>query len=57
MDGDSLMRFKWILIVEALLAGAFVSLTRAFFVIYLVSIDTEVRPHRLWSLFRLLHHY
>ena len=42
MDGDSLVRFKWILIVEALLAGAYVSLTRGLFVIYLVSIGNRI---------------
>ena len=36
------MRFKWILILEALLAGAYVSLTRGLFVIYLVSIGNRI---------------
>jgi hypothetical protein len=42
LDGDSLVRFKWILIVEALLAGAYVSLPRGLFVIYLVSIGNRI---------------
>lgn len=38
MEQDTLLRFKWILIFEAMFAGAYISLTRGLFVIYLVSI-------------------
>lgn len=38
MERDNLLRFKWILIFEATFAGAYISLTRGLFVIYLVSI-------------------
>jgi len=37
-----LLRFKWILILEAMFAGAYISLTRGLFVIYLTSIGQEV---------------
>lgn len=42
MEKDSLLKFKWILILEAVFAGAYISLTRGLFVIYLTSIGYGV---------------
>lgn len=42
MEQDTLLKFKWILIFEAMFAGAYISLTRGLFVIYLVSIGYRI---------------
>lgn len=42
MEKSALVRFKWILVLEALFAGAYVSLTRGLFVIYLVSMGYRI---------------
>lgn len=42
MEKDSLLKLRWILILEAVFAGAYISLTRGLFVIYLTSIGYGV---------------
>ncbi len=42
MEADSLMRFKWLLVLEALLSGAYVALTRGLFIVYLSSLQFQV---------------
>lgn len=42
MEVHSLLKFRWILVLEALFAGAYISLTRGLFVIYLTSIGQKV---------------
>jgi hypothetical protein len=42
LEKDSLLKFRWILILEAAFAGAYISLTRGLFVIYLTSIGYGV---------------
>jgi len=42
LEMHDLLRFKWILILEAMFAGAYISLTQGLFVIYLTSIGQEV---------------
>jgi len=42
LEVHGLLRFRWILVLEALFAGAYISLTRGLFVIYLTSIGQKV---------------
>lgn len=42
LEHNTLLKFKWILIFEAMFAGAYISLTRGLFVIYLVSIGYRI---------------
>jgi len=42
LEAHGLLRFRWILVLEAAFAGAYISLTRGLFVIYLTSIGHRV---------------
>jgi hypothetical protein len=42
LEADALLKLKWILILEAMFAGAYKSLTRGLFVIYLVFIGYRI---------------
>lgn len=39
LENGNITKFKWILIIEALLAGAYIALTRGLFIIYLSSLE------------------
>ncbi len=42
MNGPDLIRFKWLLVLETLLSGAYVALTRGLFIVYLSSMRFRV---------------
>jgi hypothetical protein len=42
MELGNIAKFKWILILEALLAGAYIALTRGLFIIYLSSLEYQL---------------